>query len=77
MYVIKEKTYEDHIDEEVHLYKLPYHLTFIAGKDKDRWDMENLIKTSQRYGDITDQMFDRWDIPSRYMDAATMPTLPS
>lgn len=46
MYVIKEKTYEDHIDGEVHLYELPHHLTFLARKDKDRWDMENLIKTA-------------------------------
>lgn len=54
MYIIKEKTYEDHIDEEFHLYELPHHLTFLAGKDKYRWG-----------------------IPSRYMDSATMPTLPS
>ena len=57
LYVIEEKTYEAHIDEEVHLY----------GKIKDRRDMENLIDTARRYGEIVDQMFDRWSIPGRYL----------
>ena len=43
LYVIEEKTYEAHIDEEVHLYGLLHQLAFLAGKIKDRRDMENLI----------------------------------
>ena len=27
--------------------------------------MENLIDTARRYGEIADQMFDDWSIPSR------------
>ena len=41
LYVIEEKTYEAHIDEEVHLYGLLHQLAFLAGKIKDRRDMEN------------------------------------
>ena len=63
----REKTYEAHIDEEVHLYGLLHQLAFLAGKIKDRRDMENLIDTARRYGDIADQMFDRWSIPGRYL----------
>ncbi len=32
LYVIEEKTYEAHIDEEVHLYGLLHQLAFLAGK---------------------------------------------
>ena len=67
LYVIEEKTYEAHIDEEVHLYGLLHQLAFLAGKIKDRRDMENLIDTARHYGDIADQMFDRWSIPGRYL----------
>ena len=34
LYVIEEKTYEAHIDEEVHLYGLLHQLAFLAGKDQ-------------------------------------------
>ena len=67
LYVIEEKTYEAHIDEEVHLYGLLHQLAFLAGKIKDRRDMENLIDTVRRYGEIADQMFDHWSIPGRYL----------
>lgn len=67
LYVIEEKTYETHIDEEVHLYGLLHQLAFLAGKIKDRRDMENLIDTARRYGEIADQMFDHWSIPGRYL----------
>ena len=56
-----------HIDEAVHLYGLLHQLAFLAGKIKDRRDMENLIDTARRYGEIADQMFDRWSIPGRYL----------
>ena len=48
LYVIEEKTYEAHIDEEVHLYGLLHQMAFLAGKIKDRRDMENLIDTAWR-----------------------------
>ena len=67
LYVIEEKTYEAHIDEEVHLYGLLHQLAFLAGKIKDSRDMENLIDTARHYGEIADQMFDRWSIPGRYL----------
>ena len=35
LYVIEEKTYEAHIDEEVHLYGLLHQLAFLAGKIKE------------------------------------------
>ena len=54
LYVIEEKTYEAHIDEEVHLYGLLHQLAFLAGKIKDRRDMENLIDTARRYGEISE-----------------------
>lgn len=58
LYVIEEKTYEAHIDEEVHLYGLLHQLAFLAGKIKDCRDMENLIDTARRYGEIADQTLD-------------------
>lgn len=67
LYVIEEKTYEKHIDEEVHLYGLLHQLAFLAGKVKDAGDMENLIETARRYGEIADEKFDGWDIPGRYL----------
>lgn len=67
LYVIDEKTYEKHIDEEVHLYGLLHQLAFLAGKIKDHADMENLIDTAKRYGEIADEMFDTWSIPGRYL----------
>ena len=67
LYVIEEKTYEAHIDEEVHLYGLLHQLAFLAGKIKNCRDMEKLIDTAWQYGDIADQMFDRWSIPARYL----------
>ena len=67
LYVIDEKTYEKHIDEEVHLYGLLHQLAFLAGKIKDREDMENLIDTAKHYGEIADEMFDTWSIPGRYL----------
>ena len=44
LYVIEEKTYEAHIDEEVHLYGLLHQLAFLAGKIKDREDVEAFIR---------------------------------
>ena len=66
LYVIEEKTYEAHIDEEVHLYGLLHQLAFLAGKIKDRRDMENLIDTARRYGAS----------PAAIWCSATRPTLP-
>ena len=62
LYVIEEKTYEAHIDEEVHLYGLLHQLAFLAGKIKDRRDMENLIDTARRYGEIAEEKFTAWRI---------------
>lgn len=67
LYVIEEKTYEAHIDEEVHLYGLLHQLAFLAGKIKDQEDVNNLISSVKRYGEIADRMFDRWRIPGRYL----------
>lgn len=46
LYIIEEKTYETHIDEEVHLYGLLHQLAFLAGKVKDAEDMANLVETA-------------------------------
>ena len=67
LYVIEEKTYEKHIDEEVHLYGLLHQLAFLAGTVKDVRDMANLIETTRCYGEIADEKFDGWDIPGRYL----------
>ncbi len=67
LYVIDEKTYEKHIDEEVHLYGLLHQLAFLAGKIKDCADIEAFIATAKRYGEIADEMFDTWSIPGRYL----------
>ena len=67
LYVIEEKTYEAHIDEEVHLYGLLHQLAFLAGKIKDHRDMENLIDTARRYGEIAEEKFQGWGIPGRYL----------
>ena len=55
-YVIESKTYEKHINDEVHLYGLLHQLAFLAGKAKDEKDLENLAETAKRYGEIADFM---------------------
>lgn len=67
LYVIEEKAYLRHIDDEVHLYGLLHQLAFLAGKVKDAEDTAHLIDTVKRYGEIADEKFDDWDIPGRYM----------
>lgn len=66
-YVISEKTYHGHIDQEVHLYGLLHQLAFVAGKVKDAEDMEHFRDTALRYGKIADEMFEGWNIPGRYL----------
>ena len=56
-YVIESKTYEKHINDEVHLYGLLHQLAFLAGKVKDERDMENLLDTAARYGEIAEEKF--------------------
>ena len=67
LYIIEEKTYETHIDEEVHLYGLLHQLAFLAGKVKDAEDMANLVDTAKHYGEIAEEKFDDWLIPGRYL----------
>ena len=67
LYIIEEKTYETHIDEEVHLYGLLHQLAFLAGKVKDAEDMANLVETAKHYGEIVEEKFDGWLIPGRYL----------
>lgn len=66
-YVIDSKTYEKHINDEVHLYGLLHQLAFLAGKVKDEDDMANLIDTARHYGDMADAKVDDWLIPGRYL----------
>ena len=66
-YVIESKTYEKHINDEVHLYGLLHQLAFLAGKVKDERDMENLLDTAARYGEIAEEKFAAWRIPGRYL----------
>ena len=67
LYIIEEKTYETHIDEEVHLYGLLHQLAFLAGKVKDAEDMANLVETAKHYGEIAEEKFDDWLIPGRFL----------
>ena len=66
-YVIESKTYEKHINDEVHLYGLLHQLAFLAGKVKDDRDIENLLDTAKRYGEIADEKFNGWGIPGRFL----------
>ena len=45
-YVIDSKVYENHINDEVHLYGLLHQLAFLAEKAKDEKDLENLAETA-------------------------------
>ena len=67
LYVIEEKTYEAHIDEEVHLYGLLHQLAFLAGRIKDEEDVFHVLDTAKRYGEIAEEKFQGWDIPGRYL----------
>ena len=67
LYIIDEKIYETHIDEEVHLYKLLHQLAFLAGKVKDAENMSNLVETAKHYGEIAEEKFDDWLIPGHYL----------
>lgn len=66
-YVIDSKVYENHINDEVHLYGLLHQLAFLAEKAKDEKDLENLAETSKRYGEIAEEKFAVWRIPGRYL----------
>ena len=66
-YVIDSKVYENHINDEVHLYGLLHQLAFLAGKAKDEKDLENLAETATRYGEIAEEKFAAWRIPGRYL----------
>ena len=66
-YVIDSKVYENHINDEVHLYGLLHQLAFLAEKAKDEKDLKNLAETSKRYGEIAEEKFDDWLIPGRYL----------
>ena len=66
-YVIDSKTYENHINDEVHLYGLLHQLAFLAEKAKDEKDLENLAETAKRYGEIAEEKFAVWRIPGRYL----------
>ena len=66
-YVIDSKTYENHINDEVHLYGLLHQLAFLAEKAKDEKDLENLAETAKRYGEIAEEKFSAWRIPGRYL----------
>lgn len=66
-YVIDSKVYENHINDEVHLYGLLHQLAFLAEKAKDEKDLENLAETSKHYGEIAEKKFDDWLIPGRYL----------
>ena len=66
-YVIDSKTYENHINDEVHLYGLLHQLAFLAEKAKDAEDMANLVETAKHYGEVAEEKFDDWLIPGRYL----------
>ena len=66
-YVIDSKVYENHINDEVHLYGLLHQLAFLAEKAKDEKDLENLADTAKRYGEIAEEKFAVWRIPGRYL----------
>lgn len=66
-YVIESKTYEKHINDEVHLYGLLHQLAFLAEKVKDERDLENLLDTAKRYGEIAEEKFNGWGIPGRFL----------
>lgn len=66
-YVIDSKVYETHINDEVHLYGLLHQLAFLAEKAKDEKDLENLVETAKRYGEIAEEKFAAWRIPGRYL----------
>jgi len=66
-YVIDSKAYENHINDEVHLYGLLHQLAFLAEKAKDEKNLENLADTAKRYGEIAEEKFAAWRIPGRYL----------
>lgn len=66
-YVIDSKVYENHVNDEVHLYGLLHQLAFLAGKAKDEKDLDNLAETAKRYGEIAEEKFAAWRIPGRYL----------
>lgn len=66
-YVIDSKVYENHINDEVHLYGLLHQLAFLAEKAKGEKDLENLVETAKRYGEIAEEKFAAWRIPGRYL----------
>lgn len=66
-YVIDSKVYENHINDEVHLYGFLHQIAFLSEKAKDEKDLENLAETAKRYGEIAEEKFAAWRIPGRYL----------
>ena len=66
-YVIDSKVYENHINDEVHLYGLLHQIAFLAEKAKDEKNLENLAETAKRYGEIAEEKFAAWRIPGHYL----------
>ena len=67
LYVINDKTYLSHINDEVHLYGLLHQLAFLAGRIKDEEDVFHVLDTAKRYGEIAEEKFQSWGIPGRYL----------
>lgn len=66
-YVIDKKTYDSHINDEVHLYGLLHQLAFMAKRVETDEDMENVLEAAMNYGELADAMYARWEIPGRYL----------
>ena len=67
LYIIKGKTYLNHINDEVHLYGLLHQLAFLAGRIKDEEDVFHVLDTAKHYGEIAEEKFQGWNIPGRYL----------
>ena len=67
IYIIDDKTYLNHINDEVHLYGLLHQLAFLAGRIKDEEDVFHVLDAAKRYGEIAEEKFQGWDIPGRYL----------
>lgn len=66
-YVIEKNVYEKHIQDEVHLYGMLHQLASQTERIRDEEDVFHLLDAAKKYGEIADEMFDRWGIPGRYL----------
>lgn len=75
MYLIHEDDYIKHINEKLLLCSLVKQLTVHISRLAPNRGSKALTDVAKRYGDMTDNLFQSWGIPIKYLLLKTRTTL--